>query len=152
MDETVEITLPAYALKALDVLERAGFEAWCVGGFVRDSLLGRPISDVDIATSALWRQTKEAFESAGFQAYETGTAHGTVTAVVDGVPMEITTYRTEGTYSDSRHPDSVSFVSNIEDDLARRDFTINAMAYHPARGLLGGPTWRRVSFAAWATP
>lgn len=130
------IALNEPAFTALDVLEREGFEAWVVGGFVRDALLGRPSSDVDVATNASWQEVKRAFEARGFSTHETGTAHGTITAVVDGQAFEITTYRADGASSDSRHPDSVAFVSTIEEDLARRDFTINALAYHPARGIV----------------
>ena len=132
--ETTALTIPACAQTALDVLEGAGIEAWLVGGFVRDSILGRNVHDVDIACSAPWQQTKQAFEATGFAVHETGTAHGTVTAMVDGWPIEITTYRSEGAYSDGRHPDSVSQAQTIEEDLARRDFSINAIAYHPTRG------------------
>lgn len=103
---------------------------------MRDALLGRPCADVDIATSASWQAAQRAFEDAGCRTHETGTAHGTVTAVVGGTPVEVTTYRVEGAYGDARHPSQVSFVRNIEEDLARRDFTVNALAYHPARGLL----------------
>jgi len=128
--------LPAHAYRALDVLEQAGFEAWVVGGWVRDALRGAPSHDVDITTSARWQETKAAMESAGIPVHETGIAHGTVTAVVDGEPIEITTYRVEGDYSDHRHPDEVRFVGDVREDLARRDFTVNAIAYHPVRGLL----------------
>lgn len=127
--------LPQHALRALEVLEGAGYDAWVVGGWVRDALIGAPCHDVDITTSARWEQTKEAFEAAGITVHETGTAHGTVTVVIDNQPIEITTYRVDGTYSDHRHPDEVRFVKSVEEDLARRDFTINAMAYHPVRGL-----------------
>lgn len=130
------ISLPDYALAAIEALEGAGHEAWCVGGCVRDSLLGRPVNDYDIATSALWQETEEALKHAGFTVHRTGTAHGTVTASTGGNAIEVTTYRTDGAYSDGRHPDSVEFVRNIGDDLARRDFTINALAYHPERGIL----------------
>ena len=128
--------LPAHALRVLDVLERAGYEAWVVGGWVRDALRGAPSHDVDVTTSAHWQEAKRALESEGIVVHETGTAHGTVTAVVDGEPIEITTYRVEGDYSDHRHPDEVRFVSDVREDLARRDFTVNAIAYHPVRGLL----------------
>ena len=136
MNSLENIQLPSYVLRALAVLETAGFEAWCVGGCVRDALLGRPVHDYDIATSALWPQVKDAFEREGYATYEVGVKHGTLTVVVDGEALEITTYRTAGAYSDGRHPDSVEFVRTIEEDLARRDFTINALAYHPERGLL----------------
>lgn len=128
--------VPAYAQCVLDVLEDAGYEAWIVGGWVRDALLGNPAHDVDICTQARWPQTKAALEARGIETHETGIAHGTITAVVEGHPIEITTYRVEGTYSDMRHPDSVAFVDDVREDLARRDLTINAMAYHPRRGLL----------------
>ncbi len=102
---------------------------------MRDALMGRSAGDVDIATSAHWTQAKQAFSNAGFAVHETGVKHGTLTVVVHGNPIEVTTYRIDGPYSDGRHPDAVQFVRNIDDDLARRDFTINAMAYHPQRGL-----------------
>lgn len=128
--------LPDYAVRVLSALESAGFEAWVVGGWVRDALLGAPSHDVDVTTSAHWRQTASCLRAAGITVHETGTKHGTVTAVLDGRPVEITTYRVEGAYSDLRHPDEVRFVTDVREDLARRDFTINAMAFHPARGLL----------------
>jgi len=134
MNEKETITLPACALGALSLLEKAGYEAWCVGGFVRDSIMGRPVSDIDIATSALWQEVQTVFESAGLRTHETGISHGTITVMVEGEPIEITTYRNDGEYSDCRRPDEVSFVKTIEEDLARRDFTINAIAYHPERG------------------
>ena len=128
--------LPAYARRVVDVLEAAGYEAWVVGGWVRDALLGRPGHDVDVTTSAPWQETARVLRAAGIEVHETGTAHGTVTAVVEGRPVETTTYRVEGSYSDRRHPDEVRFVTNVREDLARRDFTVNAMAFHPERGLL----------------
>ena len=128
--------LPAYALRVLDALEAAGHEAWVVGGWVRDALLGRPGHDVDVTTSAPWQETARVLRGARIEVHETGTAHGTVTAVVDARPVETTTYRVEGTYSDRRHPDEVRFVTDVREDLARRDFTVNAMAFHPRRGLL----------------
>lgn len=138
---TQAIALPPCALSLIEMLETAGFEAWCVGGFVRDALLGRPTNDIDIASSAHWTEVKNLCESHGLVVHETGTKHGTVTVVAydeaTGEPsaMEVTTFRADGTYTDSRHPASVSFVSTIEEDLARRDFTINALAYHPQRGI-----------------
>ena len=131
-----EPALPDGALEVLRALESAGHETWAVGGFVRDALLGRPAADVDLATSALWRQAQGVFEARGWATRETGVAHGTLTVVVDGAGFEVTTFRTDGSYADARHPDSVSFVSTVEEDLARRDFTCNAMAWHPERGLL----------------
>ena len=127
---------PAYALRVVAALEQAGFEAWLVGGWVRDALRGVGAHDVDVCTSAPWQQTKLVLGAAGITVHETGTQHGTVTAVVEGHPVETTTYRVEGDYSDQRHPDSVTFVTDVREDLARRDFTVNAMAWHPTRGLL----------------
>lgn len=129
------LPVPPQARRVIEVLEAAGFEAWCVGGFVRDSLLGRPVSDIDIACSALWPQTEEACLAAGMRVHRTGEKHGTVTVVCDDAAFEVTTFRVDGAYSDARHPDEVRFVRSLEEDLARRDFTINAMAYHPLRGL-----------------
>ena len=128
--------LPGYARRVLGALEAAGHEAWVVGGWVRDALLGRPGHDVDVTTAAPWRETAAVLRAAGMAVHETGTAHGTVTAVVEGRPVETTTYRVEGSYSDRRHPDEVRFVTDVREDLARRDFTVNAMAFHPERGLL----------------
>lgn len=128
--------VPDYALQVLEVLERGGFEAWIVGGWVRDALLGNAAHDVDITSNAHWQESEQLLLNAGVTVHRTGIEHGTLTAVVAGHPIEITTYRVEGTYSDSRHPDSVEFVSSVIEDLARRDLTINAMAYHPVRGLL----------------
>lgn len=119
--------------KILEALEKAGYEAYFVGGCVRDALMGRESGDADVTTNALPDQIKEVF--VGFNVIETGIKHGTVTVMLPGencgqsaVSVEITTYRNDGTYSDSRHPDSVDFVSNLREDLARRDFTVNAMA------------------------
>lgn len=133
---------PAAAF-VLEAIEDAGHTAWLVGGCVRDALMGLPAHDTDMATSAPWQAVRDALAPLGCAVHETGTAHGTVTVVARDEAIEITTYRTEGGYSDARHPDSVTFVDDIELDLARRDFTINAMAYHPRRGLLdpyGGAT------------
>ena len=127
---------PQHGLLTLRALEDAGHEAWVVGGWVRDALRGVAAHDVDVCTSAPWPQSKVALEAAGFVVHETGTAHGTVTAVVCGEPVEVTTYRIDGAYTDQRHPDSVTFVTDVREDLARRDFTVNAMAWHPTRGLL----------------
>ena len=123
-------------MRAIDALEAAGYEAWVVGGWVRDALRGLPGHDVDVTTSAPWQETARVLRAAGIEVHETGTQHGTVTAVVEDLPVETTTYRVEGTYSDQRHPDEVRFVTDVREDLARRDFTVNAMAYHPSRGLL----------------
>lgn len=120
----------------IETLERAGYETWLVGGFVRDLLLERPLHDFDLATAAPWQKTKELCLAAGWAVHETGTKHGTLTVVANDLVLEITTFRTEGTYLDHRHPSEVAFTESIEEDLARRDFTVNAMAFHPKRGLL----------------
>lgn len=126
--------IPSAVSRALSLLRESGYEAYVVGGCVRDTLMGVTPNDWDIATSALPRQTMEVFS--GYSVIETGIQHGTVTVLVDCVPLEITTYRVDGKYSDSRRPDAVSFTPSLEEDLRRRDFTINAMAYHPDNGLV----------------
>ena len=133
---------PVHALRVLEALERAGAEAWIVGGWVRDALRGCPAHDVDITTSARWQEVERILHACDIEVHETGTAHGTLTAVIKGKPIEVTTYRTEGTYSDHRHPDEVRFVRDVREDLARRDFTINAMAFHPARQRAGAALCR----------
>ncbi|MCM1314453.1 MAG: CCA tRNA nucleotidyltransferase [Prevotella sp.] len=114
----------------LDILTGAGFEAYLVGGCVRDTIMGRPFHDTDITTNALPEQITEVFRD--YKTILTGMKHGTVTIISGGVPYEITTYRIDGTYSDSRRPDSVEFTSNLREDLARRDFTVNAIAMNSA--------------------
>ena len=121
----------------LNTLQRAGYEAYYVGGCVRDHLLGRPIHDWDIATSALPEQTMACFD----HCVPTGIRHGTVTVLLEQYQAEVTTFRSDGTYGDSRHPDRVEFVRTLQEDLARRDFTINAMAMtqdHVVTDLYGG--------------
>lgn len=129
----VKINLPDGASAILMALQSHGFDAYMVGGCVRDSLLGKEPKDWDICTSALPSQVEEIFS--GFRVLETGIEHGTVTVLMDDGQYEVTTFRTDGAYSDFRRPDSVSFVSDIKEDLARRDFTVNAMAYNQ-QGLL----------------
>ncbi|WP_087022780.1 HD domain-containing protein [Butyricicoccus porcorum] len=131
--EQVEFDLPASIRMALDRLEAAGYPSYVVGGAVRDQLAGKQPHDYDVCTAARPEQVEQLF--ADQTVIETGLKHGTVTVLLDGMPVEITTFRTEGAYSDGRRPDSVSFVDDIERDLARRDFTINAMAWSPVRGL-----------------
>jgi len=127
--------LPDCVHLALGRLEAAGHSAYLVGGCVRDTLMGRRPHDFDLCTSATPEQVKQAL--AGERFLDTGLRHGTVTLLpVDGGPIEITTYRVEGSYSDARHPDGVRFVQDIRFDLSRRDFTVNAMAYSPTRGLV----------------
>ena len=135
--------IPPCVVSVIDLLESAGYETWLVGGFVRDLLLERPLHDFDLTTAAPWQQVKELCVAAGYAAHETGTKHGTITVVADDTALEITTFRTEGAYLDHRRPSEVIFTDSIEKDLARRDFTVNAMAFHPARGILdpfGGQT------------
>lgn len=124
---------------AINLLQSAGFEAYAVGGCVRDSLLGKIPNDWDITTSAKPEDMKSVF--ADFHCIDTGIKHGTVTVVIDGEPLEITTFRLDGEYEDNRHPKSVTFTSNLGADLGRRDFTVNAMAYSKMTGtvdLFGG--------------
>ncbi len=130
----MQFPLPAEVLKALDMITARGYEAYVVGGCVRDLLMGIPPHDYDICTSALPEETKACF--CGERVIETGIQHGTVTVLMNGEMLEITTFRTEGDYLDGRHPSSVAFTRNIENDLMRRDFTVNAMAYHPEKGLV----------------
>lgn len=127
------IPIPASVCGIIGRLYRAGYEAWAVGGCVRDSLLGRTPHDWDLCTSALPEQVAEVFR--GERLLPTGLAHGTQTLLEDGKPYEITTYRVELGYSDGRHPDAVAFTPSLTEDLARRDFTVNAMACHPTLGL-----------------
>ena len=124
--------IPGEVLYILDTLEAAGHEAYIVGGCVRDSLLGKYPTDWDICTAALPEQTKECFREQ--RIIETGLEHGTVTLVLNHVPYEITAYRADGKYTDGRRPDTVRFITSLKDDLSRRDFTINAMAYNPQKG------------------
>lgn len=125
--------IPRETEQCLDALEKAGYEAYLVGGCVRDALLGLTPHDFDICTSALPEQTQAVFS--GRRLVENGKKHGTIGVITGAGVVEITTYRTEGGYGDCRHPDWVKFVGNLREDLARRDFTINAMAWSPARGL-----------------
>ncbi len=124
--------LPHSVRRCIDALENAGFEAYAVGGCVRDHLLGLTPHDYDLCTSALPHETQRVFSAENLVL--AGVKHGTVGVVTEDGVVEITTYRTEGGYADSRHPDWVRFVPHIREDLARRDFTVNAMAYSPTRG------------------
>ena len=124
--------LPEYIQTCIRMLEEAGFAAYAVGGCVRDALLGLEPHDYDLCTDARPDGIRRVF--AGFRQILAGEKHGTVTVLIEDNPVEITTFRTEGAYTDSRHPQWVEFVPEIEKDLARRDFTVNAMAYSPTRG------------------
>lgn len=118
----------------LDTFRENGYLAYVVGGCVRDALLNKIPTDWDICTNALPNETKDIFK--GHKIIETGIKHGTVTLLLESVPYEITTFRTEGKYLDNRHPQSVNFVKTIDEDLKRRDFTVNAMAYNKTNGLI----------------
>ncbi len=126
------IRLPQDVSKIIHILENAGFEAYAVGGCVRDSLLGREPSDWDITTNALPNQVKTLFP----RTIDTGIQHGTVTVMMHHVGYEVTTYRVDGEYEDSRHPKDVTFTADLVEDLKRRDFTINAMAYNDTSGIV----------------
>ena len=124
--------MPEKAKKVVNTIQAAGFEAYVVGGCVRDSVLGRQPQDWDITTSAKPEQVKALFP----RTIDTGLQHGTVTVMQDREGFEVTTYRIDGEYEDSRHPKEVVFTPNLEEDLKRRDFTINAMAYNEEKGLV----------------
>ena len=128
------MNIPEYAAAVLRALNEAGFEAYIVGGCVRDSIMGMTPHDYDVTTSALPQETERVF--AEYRVIETGIKHGTVTVLSEGKPVEITTFRIDGEYHDGRHPDGVSFTRNLRDDLSRRDFTINGMAYSHEVGLV----------------
>ena len=128
------IKCPDYITKAIDRLEKHGHSAYAVGGCVRDSIMGREPNDRDMTTSATPDEIQKAF--AGFRTIPTGIKHGTMTVLISSHPVEITTMRVDGKYSDNRHPEKVTFTRRIEDDLIRRDFTVNAIAYNPHIGIV----------------
>ncbi len=130
----LKIKIPSGANEIIHTLQSNGYEAFLCGGAVRDSILGRPIHDYDITTSATPNEMMEVFKNK--RIIETGLQHGTITIVIDGKGYECTTYRIDGNYSDSRRPDSVTFTRSLKEDLKRRDFTINAMAYNDEVGLV----------------
>lgn len=130
----MNIVLPKNVKIIIDNLNKNNFEAFIVGGCVRDSIIGLTPHDWDICTNAKPDEIKKCFE--GFNTFDSGIKHGTISIVLDGEVFEVTTYRIDGTYSDNRRPDSVTFTSDISKDLARRDFTINAMAYNEKSGLI----------------
>ena len=129
---SMQIPCPDYVYAVLNALHAAGHEAYIVGGCVRDCMLGNTPKDWDVTTSALPEQTEAAALAAGLKTFRTGIKHGTISVLSDGVTVECTTYRVDGDYKDSRHPESVTFTPNLTEDLARRDFTINAMAATPS--------------------
>ena len=129
---SMQIPCPDYVYAVLNTLHAAGHEAYIVGGCVRDCFLGKVPKDWDVTTSALPEQTEAAALAAGLKTFRTGIKHGTISVLSDGVTVECTTYRIDGDYKDSRHPESVRFTPSLTEDLARRDFTINAMAATPS--------------------
>lgn len=131
-EDPMQIQLPEKVHKIISTLEASGYEAYAVGGCVRDSILGRKPDDWDITTSARPEEIKRLFS----RSIDTGIRHGTVTVMLDKEGFEVTTYRIDGDYEDARHPQNVTFTASLEEDLRRRDFTINAMAYNEHRGLV----------------
>lgn len=136
-----QMEIPEYVQSILGALNEAGHEAYVVGGCVRDALMGKEPNDWDVCTSALPEETKAVFSH--MVTIDTGIKHGTVTVMIENQPVEVTTYRIDGEYKDGRHPEEVSFTRSLKEDLARRDFTINAMAYHPAKGVVDHYDGRR---------
>lgn len=128
------MNIPDYVGTLLEKLDKSGYDSYIVGGCVRDSLLGKVPHDFDITTSAKPAQTEEALCS--YKIIETGIVHGTVTVLSDSKSVEITTFRIDGQYKDNRHPENVVFTSDLREDLSRRDFTVNAMAYNEEKGLV----------------
>lgn len=123
--------LPQNVVKIIDTIEGAGYTAWCVGGCVRDMLMGKTPSDYDIASSAPCEEIQRLF----LKTIPTGIKHGTVTVILDSEPYEVTRYRVDGEYNDNRHPENVNFTSDFSLDLSRRDFTVNAVGYNEKRGI-----------------
>ena len=125
------LNYPEKVIKIAEIMQKYGFRAYAVGGCVRDSIMGRDPSDWDMTTDASPEKMMEIFDSEGIRTIPTGLKHGTVTVLLDGDTFELTTFRIDGGYTDSRHPDAVTFTRNLSDDLCRRDFTVNAMAADP---------------------
>ena len=130
----IDIFIPSYCKKVINLLQNCGFEAYIVGGCVRDSLMGKTPNDYDVTTNATPQEMLECFK--GQRVVETGLKHGTVTVVIDNQNIEVTTYRIDGEYQDNRHPKSVNFTKNLKEDLKRRDFTVNALAFNEKSGLV----------------
>ena len=129
----MKIEMPLAVRKIINRLEESGYEAYAVGGCIRDSVMKKVPSDWDICTSSLPEETLKSLGAENI--IKNGMKHGTVTVRVDGENYEITTFRTDGDYLDNRHPESVTFVRDLREDLARRDFTMNALAYSEKRGM-----------------
>ncbi len=130
--DELKLNIPEYVKKVVNTLNKNGFEAFVVGGAVRDAMLGQNPDDWDVTTNAMAEQTKQCFD----RHFDTGIKHGTITVLTDKKPVEVTTYRIDGEYKDNRRPETVAFTADIKEDLKRRDFTINAMAYNEQAGLL----------------
>lgn len=128
----MKIVIPKYVKQVIDTLEKNGFEAFVVGGAVRDAMLGQVPDDWDVATNAVAQEIKKLF----VRHFDTGIKHGTITVLTDDNPVEVTTYRIDGIYKDNRRPENVDFTTDIKEDLKRRDFTVNAMAYNEKTGLV----------------
>lgn len=135
-NKNIKILVPPDVKYIINTLIESGYEAFIVGGCVRDSMLNKQPKDWDITTNALPLDTISLFKDNGFKVIETGLKHGTVTVVINGEGFEITTYRIDGEYSDGRFPDTVAFTTLLKEDLSRRDFTINAMAFNDKEGLM----------------
>ena len=152
-EKEIAAAIPQRILAVIDTLERAGHRGYLVGGSLRDLLLSKVPHDYDLTTDATPEEMLEIFSD--FRVIPTGLRHGTVTVLSEGDPIEITTHRTDGVYLDSRRPESVSFTRRLEEDLSRRDFTVNAMAFHPQVGLVDllavAPIWRQASSVLWET-
>lgn len=131
-----KVLLPENAEKILNLLSKNGYKAYVVGGCVRDYILGKSGGDIDITTSAKPMIIEQILTNEGIKVIETGLKHGTVTAVIDSEQYEITTFRKDGDYEDNRHPENVLFVDDVKEDLSRRDFTVNAMAYNHNDGIV----------------
>lgn len=131
-----DIKLPEDVLEIMSVIKKYGFISYVVGGCVRDSIIGRSVHDWDICTPVPVSELAVMFEEKCYKVIPTGLKHGTITVHLNGNNYEITTFRRDGEYSDGRHPDIVEFTSDLNEDLSRRDFTINAMAYNPDEGLI----------------
>lgn len=130
----MKITLPAAITKIIEILNDNNFEAYVVGGCVRDSIMNTIPNDWDITTSATPEKMIEIFKN--YKIIETGLKHGTITVIIDSFPVEVTTFRIDGEYKDNRHPENVEYTKNLSEDLSRRDFTINSLAYHPKTGFI----------------
>ncbi|AVP53656.1 polynucleotide adenylyltransferase [Clostridium tetani] len=135
VEKNIKINMPKEVKYIIDILEEHGYEAYAVGGCIRDSLLNRIPHDWDITTDAKGEQVIKIFKSLDFNVVKTGIRYGTVTLIINSIGYEITTYRIDGNYLDGRHPEKVEFTNNLKEDLSRRDFTVNAMAYNHKKGL-----------------